>query len=263
MKNKKPLGIYVHIPFCKSKCHYCDFCSSPANDKTKSEYVKALIDDISSETARNYFSDHVVDTIYLGGGTPTCLAPDVLDSIINAILSVYSVSNEAEITIECNPGTVNYDDLSSLRQSGFNRLSLGLQSTHDNELNSLGRIHNFKDFDSTFDNARKAGFNNISVDLMYGIPQQTLLSFEQTLRTLINYSPEHISAYSLKIEPGTNFFKNKENLMLPDEDCEYNMYESAVNILGSAGYSHYEISNYAKVGYISKHNFKYGFKIFF
>ena len=257
MKNKKPLGIYVHIPFCKSKCHYCDFCSSPANDKTKSEYVKALIDDISSETARNYFSDHVVDTIYLGGGTPTCLAPDVLDSIINAILSVYSVSNEAEITAECNPGTVNYDDLSSLRQSGFNRLSLGLQSTHDNELNSLGRIHNFKDFDSTFDNARKAGFNNISVDLMYGIPQQTLLSFEQTLRTLINYSPEHISAYSLKIEPGTNFFKNKENLMLPDEDCEYNMYESAVNILGSAGYSHYEISNYAKVGYISKHNFKY------
>ena len=257
MKNNPSLGIYIHIPFCKSKCHYCDFCSSPSGDETKNKYVNALINQITDMQACEHFSDRTVDTVYFGGGTPTCLPPDTLNDILHAVFESYSVSNETEITTECNPGTTSTDDLTSLRRGGFNRLSIGMQSANDQELQSLGRVHDMCDLDKTFNGARKAGFDNISLDLMYGIPRQTLSSFDHTLNTVIDYSPEHISAYSLKIEPGTFFFKNKENLILPDEDCEYDMYDHAVSLLESAGYSHYEISNYAKNGYRSKHNVKY------
>lgn len=251
------LGIYVHIPFCKSKCFYCDFCSSPRNDVTKSQYVSAIKNEISSPNALNLLSKYTVNSIFFGGGTPTCLSPQILSSILNEIIKHYSVSDDTEITLECNPGTVTFDDLINLNHIGFNRLSIGLQSTNDNELKALGRIHSFAEFDATFNNARKAGFANINLDLMYGIPLQNNSSFDNTLKNVIEYSPEHISAYSLKIEPGTPFHKKIDSLILPGEDEEYIMYVSAIKTLGAAGYKHYEISNYAKSGYESRHNMKY------
>ena len=202
MKNKS-LGIYIHIPFCVKKCHYCDFCSAPADEEIKNQYTSRLISEISSPSAREFLSEHTIDTVYFGGGTPTCLSPRALNSILSAVYECYSVSSDTEITFECNPGTVDRDDLVELKKGGFNRISLGLQSTHDSELKTLGRIHNFRDFDATFNCARQAGFDNISLDLMYGLPQQTAESFEASLNTVIKYSPEHISAYSLIIEEGT------------------------------------------------------------
>ncbi len=252
---KKPLGIYVHIPFCIQKCHYCDFCSAAASENIKERYASALIKNIKS-VAHN-FAEHEVDSVFFGGGTPTCLRPKTLSDILFSIKSNYTVSKKAEISLECNPATANYDDFKVLVNSGFNRLSMGVQSVHDKELQALGRIHSFEDFKKTYSEAREAGFDNINLDLMYGIPFQTEESFKQTLKTIISYNPEHISAYALKIEPGTLFFKNKEKLILPDEDSEYNMYKLAVNTLESAGYGHYEISNYAKEGKRSRHNLKY------
>ena len=257
MKNKSPIGIYVHIPFCKRKCYYCDFCSSTATEETKELYVSSLINEISSERVCEYFRDRVVDSIYFGGGTPTCLSTKDLCLLLETVSSVFSVSDDTEITLECNPGTVQPIDLLYLRRGGFNRLSLGVQSSHDTELQALGRIHNFKDFEFTFSNARSTGFDNISIDLMYGIPFQSLSSFEATLNTVTKYHPEHISAYSLKIEPGTDFYNRRGSLILPDEDCEYEMYNSAVAILEKFGYEHYEISNYARPGCRSRHNLKY------
>lgn len=252
---KKPLGIYVHIPFCVQKCHYCDFCSATATEDVKESYASALIKNI--ESVSKNFSDYEIDSVFFGGGTPTCLSAKTLLDILFSIKNNYSVSENAEISLECNPATVNYDDLRLLVASGFNRLSMGVQSAHDEELKALGRIHSFNDFEKTYSDARRAGFNNINLDLMYGIPLQTEYSFKKTLETIVSYSPEHISAYALKIEPGTAFFKNKDNLLLPDEDSEYNMYKLAVSTLIANGFGHYEISNYAKNGYRSRHNLKY------
>ena len=250
------LGIYVHVPFCVQKCRYCDFCSfADLNDDVKAEYKKALITDIRS--AAEYFGHHTVDSIFFGGGTPTCLFADDLGKILDAILDGYNVSNEAEITLECNPATANKDDFAALVSKGFNRLNMGLQSVHERELSELGRIHSFEDFKRTYADARAAGFENINLDLMYGIPFQTEGSFAETLDTVISFAPEHISAYALKIEPGTEFYRRCEELVLPDEDAEYNMYKLADVKLSEAGYEHYEISNYAKTGRKSKHNLKY------
>ena len=258
MKNNMlPLGIYIHIPFCKSKCHYCDFCSSPSNDVVKERYVSALKKEISSFVTVNALKNHAVTSIFFGGGTPTQLPAYALPEILETVFCHYCVSNDAEITVECNPGTVSYEDLQVLRSSGFNRLSLGLQSANDNELKVLGRIHSFRDFDVTYYNARKVGFDNINLDLMYGIPYQTQESFANTLHTVAKYEPEHISSYALKIESGTLFYKERDKLILPDEDCEYNMYKSGIEILNSLGYKHYEISNFAQKGYESRHNLKY------
>ena len=259
MKNnteKKPLGIYVHIPFCVQKCKYCDFCSfAGSTDETKAEYKNALISDISSSA--EYFKNHKVDSIFFGGGTPTCLTSKDLCEILNSVFEGYNVSNDAEITLECNPATANKDDFSTLASGGFNRLSMGLQSVHDRELSALGRIHGFEDFKRTYTDARLAGFDNINLDLMYGIPMQTEESFAETLNTVVSFEPDHISAYALKIEPGTEFYKKRDELILPNEDTEYNMYKLADAKLSDAGYEHYEISNYARSGKKSKHNLKY------
>ena len=252
---KKPLGIYVHIPFCVQKCHYCDFCSAAASEDVKERYSTALIKNIKA-VAHN-FTKYEIDSIFFGGGTPTCLKPETLSEILFSIKNNYTVSKNAEISLECNPATANFDDFKVLVASGFNRLSMGVQSTHNKELQALGRIHSFEDFKKTYSEARDAGFDNINLDLMYGIPFQTEESFKQTLETIISYNPEHVSAYALKIEPGTLFFKSKEKLLLPDEDGEYNMYKSAVKTLADTGYDHYEISNYAKEGKRSLHNLKY------
>ena len=252
---KNSLGIYIHIPFCVQKCNYCDFCSAPAGEDLKAQYVSALIKNI--ESSAKHFSHKIVDSIFFGGGTPTCLPTKKLAEILSAVQSNYTLSDNAEITLECNPATADFSDFKTLVECGFNRLSMGLQSAHNKELKALGRLHTVEDFERTFNDARRARFNNISLDLMYGIPYQTEESFKETLEKAVSFEPEHISAYALKIEPGTLFFKNKESLILPDEDSEYNMYKTAVDLLGKYGYGHYEISNYAKPGFESRHNLKY------
>ena len=252
----RSLGIYVHIPFCVQKCKYCDFCSFPkCSDELKQDYKSALISEI--KVASKSLKHHCVDSIFFGGGTPTCLSASSISDVLCAIFNNFCVSDEAEITLECNPATAKEKDFAVLRAAGFNRLSLGLQSVHKIELSTLGRIHSFADFVNTYNDARRAGFNNINVDLMYGIPHQTLQSFEKTLKTLVELSPEHISAYSLNIEPKTEFFSIKDSLPLPSEDEEYDMYRLADSYLEGCGYSHYEISNYAMSNKESKHNLKY------
>ena len=261
MKNKnfstkQTLGIYVHIPFCVQKCRYCDFCSLPGSSAAlQQQYMNALKKDIL-QTGKLY-SDMTVDTVYFGGGTPTCVSSDLLVDTVKTIKNAFCVSYDSEITIECNPATADESSFLRLLNGGFNRLSMGLQSIHDKELQALGRIHSLSDFENTFFAARRAGFGNINIDLMYGIPLQTENSFEQTLQAVIAYKPEHISAYALKIEPGTDFYKKKETLLLPDEDCEYNMYRRMADFLPKQSYGHYEISNYARSGKESKHNLKY------
>lgn len=252
----RTLGIYVHIPFCVQKCKYCDFCSSAGfSEATKSEYCQALIKDIK-DNAKS-FSEYLVDSVFFGGGTPTCLSPDALGVILEVIYSSYNVSLDAEITLECNPATAEKRDFEKLLKYGFNRLSIGLQSVHDDELNALGRIHSFDEFEKTYRDAREAGFKNVNLDLMYGIPLQSLSSFESTLQKVIDLSPEHISAYALKVEQGTEFYRKRNELLLPDEDTEYEMYSLADRMLSRSGYKHYEISNYAKSGKESRHNLKY------
>ena len=253
---KKSIGIYIHIPFCVQKCKYCDFCSFQGMDSNiRERYKNALIFNI--QRVAKHFKDRTVDTIFFGGGTPTTLSSKDLNEILNTVFENYFVSNDTEITIECNPATIDKFSLLSLRANGFNRLSLGLQSIHASELKALGRIHLFEEFMETYDNARQAKFDNINVDLMYGIPFQDENSFMQTLNTVSNLAPEHISVYGLQLEKGTELYRNRENLILPDEEAEYNMYKLADHIISNFGYEHYEISNYARPGKRSKHNIKY------
>ena len=252
---KKPLGIYIHVPFCKSKCAYCDFYSfSPCGDIID-RYVDALCEHIKvlSERARGY----TVDSIFIGGGTPTVLGGEKLSKISCALRKYFSLSDTAEFTVEANPGTVTLSDLSAMREAGVNRVSFGLQSVHENELRALSRIHTFDDFVRAYGDARAAGIDNINVDLMYGIPEQTSESFAKTLHTVMQSMPEHISLYGLKIEDGTPFGHMRDSLVLPDEDEEYGMYSFAIDFLREHGYSHYEISNYARDGKRSRHNLKY------
>lgn len=253
---KKPLGLYIHIPFCKSKCYYCDFYSfRPKDDLTMENYINALICQINS--CDDLSCDYYVDSIYIGGGTPSVLPSNLLFKLIEAIKTKFNPVNTCEFTIEVNPGTVTYTLLEGLNNLGVNRLSIGLQSANENELKLLGRTHSLCDFESTFSNARKAGFNNISVDLMFSIPEQTEKSLENTLDYLTKINPEHISIYDLKIEPNTVFGKKKDMLNLPSEDTEADMYENIVSFLSKKGYAQYEISNFSKNNMYSRHNFKY------
>ena len=246
------LGLYVHIPYCVRKCNYCDFCSLPnGRGEIPEEYTEALIREIASYRGKE---ERALDTVYFGGGTPSLLSPEKLGKIMNAVRSSFKISPAAELTFEANPGTVTPEKARAFKSEGFNRVSLGLQSIHENEMKKLGRIHNFEDFLSTFSTLREAGFDNINVDLMYGIPYQTKESFEKTVRTLISLSPEHISAYGLIVEEGTQFFSEIDSLPVPSLDDECDMYYSCADILASAGYEHYEISNYARPGYRSRHN---------
>ncbi len=252
----KTLGLYLHIPFCRSKCLYCDFCSFPhMDDPTADGYCTALTQEIALWGAR--MKDYLVDTVYFGGGTPTYLPPERLCSLLSAVQKNFSLAKNAEITTECNPATVDKNALLALRTAGFNRLSLGAQSLNDGELKALGRIHTAKQFADTFSDARAAGFDNISVDLMFGIPHQTAASFAYTLGKLCALSPEHISVYGLKIEQGTPFYDRRASLPLPDEDTERGMYMHAADFLASQGYGQYEISNFAKAGRESRHNLRY------
>ncbi len=250
---KKPLGLYIHIPFCQSKCPYCDFYSN-AGKADYRRYVDALLLHLEdySESLKNYS----VDTLYIGGGTPSILPAKLIIDLIESIADYVDVEETAEITMEANPATLTASTLKKLRKVGVNRLSIGLQSAQANELKALGRIHSFEQFRSGFLAARDAGFENISVDLMYGIPEQTPQSLAATLDTVIALAPEHISLYGLKIEPNTPFGQ-MQNLPLPDEDTEVDMYLDAIDKLEAAGYFQYEISNFSRPGLESKHNLKY------
>lgn len=256
---KKELELYVHIPFCTKKCGYCDFNSAPAGEAMQKSYVDQLVEEIRSQG--KLYTEYYISTIFIGGGTPTILKGTWIANIMSAIYENFVVAASAEITIECNPGTVSVDKLRFYRHSGINRISLGLQSANDEELQTLGRTHTFKDFLESYQQVREVGFTNVNVDLMYAIPNQTLDSWKETLRKVIRLKPEHISAYSLIIEEGTPFFKkyrvDTKGEDLPDEDTERSMYYLTKEYLRANGYERYEISNYAKPGLECRHNIGY------
>ncbi len=247
------LGIYIHIPFCKQKCFYCDFCSFANKNEMQGKYVETVINEIKNITHKEKYT---VTTIYLGGGTPSILNPDYIKNILQEIKSSFEILDDAEITIEINPGTVNEEKLKKYKEYGINRLSIGLQSANDKILKKIGRIHDYKQFEETFFYARKCGFKNINVDLMIGLPTQAVEDVKQTLEKIIQKNPEHMSVYSLIIEEGTIIEKliNENKLQLPDEETERIMYWTVVNELKENGYNQYEISNFSKKTYESKHN---------
>lgn len=249
------LGLYLHIPFCRGKCHYCDFCSAPAGVEERHAYVEALCRHLAFLAPEAH--DYTVDTVYLGGGTPTLLHTDEIAHILATVRAHYALEQEAEITTECNPVTDADGLFEGLLAAGVNRVSIGLQSIHGTELKALGRLHDFADFQSTYAHARHAGVKNISADLMFGIPHQTVSSFRQTLEALCDLSPEHISAYGLRIEEGTPFWQMRDTLPLPTEDEEAEMAELVATHLPTHGYARYEISNYARPGRESRHNLRY------
>lgn len=258
----RPLGLYLHIPFCKRKCLYCDFLSAPADQETIDRYVDAVCAQLSREAAN--YRTYQVETVFFGGGTPSLLSAGQLDRIMERIRSDYALSKQAEISLESNPGTLTADRLSGYRKAGINRLSIGLQSASDAELRELGRIHDYSAFLENYRQARRAGFDNINVDLMSALPGQTTKGWLDTLKRTADLGPEHISAYSLMIEEGTPFGERYGKrpdpagfLPLPDEEEERLMYEQTECLLQEYGYRRYEISNYARPGFLCRHNVGY------
>lgn len=251
---KKSLGIYIHIPFCIKKCGYCDFCSYPGKD---TEYMRAYTQELCKRIKQTEADGYTVDTVYFGGGTPSLLPLEQTENVLNAITSAFNVSPNAEITLECNPITAQLDYFRSIRNMGMNRLSIGLQSAHDSELKLLGRAHSCADFVHCYSDAQRAGFDNISADIMYGIPDQTLDSLADTLKFLCTLSPQHISAYGLTVEEGTDFHRHRNKLALADDDMQAQMYYLCSEKLEKCGYHKYEISNFSRTGFESKHNLRY------
>ena len=263
---KKELELYIHIPFCVKKCDYCDFLSFPADNRTQRRYVDAVQKEIIYYGA--LYPDRKITTIFIGGGTPSWLDEEEIVRILHTVREAFAVEHDAEITIECNPGTATAHKLVRYREAGINRISIGLQSAHNEELALLGRIHTWEQFLKTYDLARKAGFSNINVDLMSALPGQTLETFSDTLKKVLAFKPEHLSAYSLMIEEGTPFYeryredeKHREagepTELLPDEEQEYAVTKLTQRVLMEAGYHWYEVSNFAKPGYECRHNIGY------
>ena len=248
-KKKDSLELYLHIPFCIKKCDYCDFLSGPATRAGQEAYIYALLREMEAASA---VEKRPVDTVFIGGGTPSVPDCDIMEKLLQGIQKCFCLAQDAEITIEANPGTLTTEKLALYKRYGINRLSIGLQSPKNQELSALGRIHNYEQFLESYYMAREAGFSNINTDLMFAIPGQHYEGWIDNLRTVAELGPEHISAYSLIIEEGTPFFERK--LDLPDEDTEYQMYEAVADVLGKYGYQQYEISNYAKEGKSCRHN---------
>jgi len=249
------IGLYVHIPFCLKKCNYCDFCSfSALSESERNEYINRLVREINSYSRREKIK---LDSIFFGGGTPSLLSVDEFSKICDAISNSFEISLDCEFTLEANPKTLTEEKLILYKARGVNRISIGMQSIHGKELKKLGRIHDFEDFKSAYKLVRASGIENVNVDIMYGIPEQTMESLNETLSALVDISPEHISAYGLIIEENTPFFNMIKTLNLPTDDAECDMYEHICSFLSAHGYSHYEISNYARPGYESRHNLKY------
>ena len=255
-RQSKRLGIYIHIPFCRQKCSYCDFYSyCPRDEHVYESYVDAVISHMRSY--KSVGTDYTPDTVYIGGGTPTCMPLDQMLRLIRGLHSSFRVQKGAEFSMECNPATVDYDMLRRLRRAGLNRLSIGMQSANENELRALGRIHTLREVRDTVRAAREAKITNINLDLMYGIPYQTMSSWTETLRRAVALRPEHISLYNLKLEEGTPMYANAQNYVFPDDETEYAMYMHAISYLASCGYRQYEISNFARPGFECRHNLKY------
>lgn len=277
-EQKADLGLYIHIPFCQKKCDYCDFLSAPSDEDTKRNYVQALIAEILSY--KDMASEYLVKTIFIGGGTPSSIDGKYITDIMDVVKEVFvmngvnSQQNEkqesinggtklgsviedtAEITIEVNPGTLSREKLKFYKEAGVNRLSFGLQSTDNKELELLGRIHTYEDFITNYQLAREEGFQNINIDLMSGLPGQTLEGWLRSLDKVADLNPEHISAYSLIIEEGTPFYE-RYRTEEPDENLDREIYSKTKTNLSKYGYYRYEISNYAKPGYESRHNSSY------
>lgn len=255
------LSLYIHIPFCVRKCRYCDFLSAPACETVRKDYVKALINEIRSYGFETYGRE--IGTVFFGGGTPSLLDVSDVSEIFDALHEIFDISENAEITMECNPGTLTREKLLCYREHGVNRLSIGLQSTIQKELSLLGRIHTYDEFLANYRLARELGFTNINVDLMNALPGQTADEWEESLRKVAELAPEHISAYSLIIEEGTPFFAQYadtgcvDGLNIPDEETDRTMYRRTKEILAEYGFARYEISNYAKPGRFSRHNMVY------
>lgn len=251
MTNK--LGLYIHVPFCAAKCAYCDFYSLPNRPDAWDAYTGRLCADLQKQAAE--CTDYTVDTIYFGGGTPSLLGGARLARMLETAMSSYPVAPDAEISIEANPDSVTEEFLTRTRAAGANRLSLGIQSADDSELRMLGRIHTFRQAQDAVTRARRAGFHNLSVDLMYALPHQTQETLAASVDALVALEPQHISCYGLTLEPHTPM--GRQNPALPDEDAQADMYLSICKKLARAGYTHYEISNFARPGYASRHNSRY------
>ena len=269
-RGKKPLGIYVHIPFCIRKCLYCDFLSAPSDDATRESYVNALLAEIDAQAP--LYKGFQVHTVFFGGGTPSLLMPEQTAAILERLYQRFSFlpEKEMEITLEANPGTLTEEKLRAWRKAGVNRLSIGLQSAHDEELKSLGRIHTWKEFLWGYEAARRAGFSNLNIDLMSALPGQSVDSWMDTLESVVKLRPEHISAYSLIIEEGTPFYdwygpqdaasekrQMEKRKPLPSEEEDRLMYERTGEYLAKKGYGRYEISNYSLPGFACRHNLSY------
>lgn len=251
----KPLGLYIHIPFCAKKCAYCDFYSLAGKTELMPAYQKALIEHIKESTLQ--LSGYYIDTVYFGGGTPSFFGADRLIEIFNTLKTYGKVLIESEVTLEVNPDSISKADLIKLRKAGFNRVSIGVQDTDDDNLKKLGRIHTFAAAKNAVENARAAGFKNISIDLMYGLPSQTVESWSITLAKALTLKPDHISCYGLKLAPGTEMYIYHDSPFIPDDDTQADMYLYTVEYLERFGYRQYEISNFSKKGYESHHNIKY------
>jgi len=247
-------SLYLHIPFCRSKCSYCDFTSFARPELSPASYVELLLEELRLRAGGR--EAPVVPTVYFGGGTPSLLTPDQISSLLAAVRTHFTIEQDAEITLEANPGTVTLASLEGYRAAGVNRLSLGMQSLDDRQLALLGRIHSTADARTAFTAARSAGFSNIGIDLIHGLPEQTLTGWQGTLREAVAMNPDHISVYGLSVEEGTPFAKKAEQgvLQLPGEELAATMFELTGEYLCTAGYEHYEISNFARPGFRSRHN---------
>lgn len=259
----KKIGLYIHIPFCKSKCYYCDFVSFAKKEEFYIQYVDCIKKELikySNENKIMYNHKleelYEIDTIYIGGGTPSIIDKSLIEDIIKCVKKNFYINNNAEITIEINPGTADLEKLETYKSIGINRLSIGLQARQDNLLKQIGRIHTYEQFKSVYMLARKIGFNNINIDLMIGLPSQTLQDVKHSIKSILNLKPEHISVYSLIVEENTLISKKiqSKELVLPSDEEERKMYWYVKRHLEKHNYNHYEISNFAKPGFESKHN---------
>ena len=254
--NDQTLGLYLHIPFCKSKCIYCDFYSLPRSEEQMDRYTAALQRHVAEMAPR--CAHMAVDTVYFGGGTPSYLGADRLAKLLQTVQTHYRVTADAEITLEANPDSVgSLAELELLRQTGFNRISLGVQACDDELLRTIGRIHTFAQAEQAVSRIRAAGFDNLSLDLIYGLPGQTMAHWAATLEKATALEPEHLSCYGLKVEEGTPLWNLRERMELPDDEAQADMYLHTVRWLAERGYDQYEISNFARAGRYSRHNMRY------
>lgn len=255
-KTERHLGLYLHIPFCKAKCAYCDFYSLPHREEKMDAYVSALIRHL--EEVAPQAEQHTVDTVYFGGGTPSYLGEKRLIKLLQTVKKRYHLAKDAEITLEANPDSAgDFKMLRHLHKAGFNRISLGVQTDDDALLQEIGRIHTWEQVEAAVAAIRKAKFTNLSLDLIYGLPHQTLDGWKNTLAHVTELSPEHLSCYGLKVEEGTPLYERRESADLPDDEQQADMYLYTVEYLAKMGYAQYEISNFAKEGFASRHNLKY------